>query len=68
MQRPEIWKVLTVGLALTGLGFVGTGAAFADATQPAPITTANTTMALDDDDDWYGHDDWDDDWDDWGDD
>lgn len=30
MQRPELWKVLTVGLALAGLGFVGAGAAFAD--------------------------------------
>ncbi|MHC9296152.1 hypothetical protein ACRCUN_27115 [Mycobacterium sp. LTG2003] len=66
MQRPEIWKVMTVGLALTGLGLVGAGTAFADSTPPAPVTAVNATLAFDDDDDWgdddwYGHDDWDDD-------
>ncbi|BBZ03759.1 hypothetical protein MCHIJ_31960 [Mycolicibacterium chitae] len=35
MQRPAHWKVVTVGVALTGLGIVGAGAAGA-AVAPAP--------------------------------
>lgn len=49
MQRPEFWKILTVGLALAGLGLVGAGTAVADDV-PRP-TPATTTSALDDDDD-----------------
>lgn len=35
MERPAHWKVVTVGVALTGLGLVGAGAAAA-AIAPAP--------------------------------
>ncbi len=58
-------KILTVALALTGLGFLGAGTAFADeVSMPVPAATSGTTILADDDwDDW--HDDWhDDDWDD----
>ncbi|MGW0162283.1 hypothetical protein ACWDUN_23500 [Mycobacterium sp. NPDC003323] len=54
-------KFLVVALALTGLGFLGAGTAFADEpVTPVPATTSQTTVLADDDwDDWYD-DDWDD--------
>ena len=61
-------KILTVALALTGLGFLGAGTAFADeVSMPVPAATSGTTILADDDDDWddWDDDDWhDDDWDD----
>lgn len=65
MQNP---KILTVALALTGLGFLGAGTAFADeVSMPVPAATSGTTILADDDDDWdddWHDDDWDDRWDD----
>lgn len=64
------WKILTIALALTGLGVVGAGAAFAESTPPASslnTTSSHTVLADDDWDDWYDDDhddDWDDRWDD----
>ncbi len=62
-------KILTIALALTGLGFLGAGTAFADEKQAVPIATtpaSGTTILADDDDDWddWHDDDWDDRWDD----
>ena len=60
-------KLLTIALALTGLGFLGAGTAFADeAPTPVPVTTSGTTFLADDDDDWddWHDDDRDDRWDD----
>lgn len=60
-------KILTVALALTGLGFLGAGTAFAgEVSMPVPTATSGATILADDDDDWDDwHDDWhDDDWDD----
>ena len=56
MERPDYWKVLTVGLALTGLGFIGAGTALANGT-PQPASSV-TTVADDDWDDWGDWDDW----------
>ena len=59
-------KILAVALALTGLGFLGAGTAFADDRQApvAPTPATGTAILADDDwDDWYD-DDWDDRWDD----
>lgn len=60
----QSWKVLTIALALIGLGFLGAGTAFAD--EPATPATATTTTVLADDDwdDWHDDDDWGDRWDD----
>ncbi len=45
MKRPATWKVLTLGAALTGLGFLGTGAAMADDTATSPDVSTETTFA-----------------------
>jgi hypothetical protein len=45
MKRPATWKILTLGVAVTGLGFVGAGTALADAgataVQPLRVSAAN---------------------------
>jgi hypothetical protein len=61
-------KILTLALALAGLGFLGAGTAFAEEhTVPVGTTPASgATILADDDDDWddWHDDDWDDRWDD----
>jgi hypothetical protein len=53
MQRPSIWKALTLGAAVTGLALTGAGTALADsgaavtAVQPVWIPAANAPIPLD---------------------
>ena len=56
MERPATWKVITVGVALTGLGIVGAGTVSA-ATSWAPEVSI---VAMDDD---WTETYWDDGWD-----
>lgn len=48
MERPATWKILTLGVAVTGLGFMGAGAALADsgatAVQPLRVSAANAPV------------------------
>jgi len=49
MERPATWKVVTVGVALTGLSAAGAGAAQADSgvagTAPASVSAASDLHA-----------------------
>lgn len=49
MERPSTWKVVTLGVALTGLGVAGAGAAVASgpAVEPAGIEVAQTAVHAD---------------------
>jgi hypothetical protein len=48
MERPATWKILTLGMAVTGLSFMGAGAALADsgatAVQPLRVSAANAPV------------------------
>lgn len=45
MQRRETWKVVTLGVALTGLGITGVGVAHADGPSTAPEPAAISVEA-----------------------
>ncbi|WP_421845669.1 hypothetical protein [Mycobacterium sp.] len=44
MKRPASWKVLTIGAAMTGLGFLSAATALADDPRPSPVDTSNETI------------------------
>ena len=44
MKRPAGWKVLTIGAAMTSLGFLSAATARADDPLPSPVDTSNDTI------------------------
>lgn len=52
MQRPAVWKILTLGAAFTGLGLFGAGSALAEgAPMAVPVHSVSTDGPFDDLDD-----------------
>ncbi len=48
MENPTTWKVITAGVALTGLSLLGAGAAVAAGDSMADSGSTHTVIAMDD--------------------